>query len=489
MGLSQYITYNEKDERSLDWSLIQKFGLRFAVVFFFLLIVPLEKSWYERLFEAKSLYDVLFAIAGYRVDLIDVTTESGRWGYASYATWWLAFLIGILGATIWTILARNSKRKEYNKLYYWLRVVVRYRIAIGLIAFGFIKFFPMQMPFPSISNLHTDIGDYAPFKLYWQIVGVSYKYQIFIGFLEIAAGTLMFFRSTTVLGAIINAGVLFNIAHANLGYDGGVHVYSSYFVLLSLFLLLQYLPNIWDLFFNSSVVHPNYYYPRYEKKSQRVFYVVIKSLFIFLFLFVHGYNRYDRFYNQGILKEPVVSGLSGAAGHYNVTTFVLNGDTLTYSPADSIRWHDVALERYSTLVYKTNKAIRIDLGNGGPSKGDFLKNYEYTGRAGGKTYLYYEIDSAAQVLYLANKNKKLSKKLSKTFDKENTIDLKKLYQTPLRDSINIMKWSYTRPTDKRIILSGRDQYKDSITVVLDKLAETYLTGKEWFMKNNKYQYK
>ncbi|MNK17931.1 hypothetical protein D3C87_361280 [compost metagenome] len=489
MGSSPSITYTEKDQASSDWSFVQKFSLRLAVVFFFLLIIPVEKSWYEKLFESSSLYDVLFAIAGYRVDLIDVTTESGRWGFASYVSWGFAFIVGVLGATIWSILARNSKGKDYNKIYYWLRVIVRYRIAIGLIAFGFIKFFPMQMPFPSVSNLHTDIGDYAAFKLYWQIVGVSYPYQIFIGFLEIAAGALMFFRPTIVLGAVINTGVFFNIAHANLGFDGAVHVYSSYFVLLSLFLLIQYLSNIWAVFVDAKVVKPSYYYPTFKTKNQRILHLSAKAIFIFLFLFVHGIYRYNRFYNEGILKEPVVAGLKGAAGHYQVTSFVVNGDTLKYSPADSVRWHDVAIERYSTLVYKTNKAIKIDLGNGGPSKSDFLKNYEYTGRAGGKTYLYYEIDSAEQVLYLANKNKKLSKKLSKSLDKENVLNLKKLYTTPLRDSINILKWSYARPTAGRLVLSGRDQSKDSITVVLDRLNETYYTGKEWFMVNNKYRYK
>src|SRR5690606_29166453 len=120
--------------------------------------------------------------------------------------------------------SRNSKGEEYNLLYYWLRVFVRYCIALGLIAVGFIKFYPMQMPFPSVSNLHTEIGDHAPFKLYWQIVGISYRYEIFLGFLAIAAGVLLFFRSTTAIGAIIISGVLFNITHANLGYDGGVHV-------------------------------------------------------------------------------------------------------------------------------------------------------------------------------------------------------------------------------------------------------------------------
>src|SRR5690606_15888011 len=124
-------------------------------------------EWYQRLYAAETFYDVLSAAAGTRLNFIHIPTESGRWGAASFASWGLAALIALLVAAIWTILSRNSKRREYNVLYYWLRVIVRYRIALGLIAFGYIKFFPMQMPFPSISNLNTEFGDYAPFKLYW----------------------------------------------------------------------------------------------------------------------------------------------------------------------------------------------------------------------------------------------------------------------------------------------------------------------------------
>src|SRR5690606_31897932 len=209
---------------------------------------------------------------------------------------------------------------------------------------------------------------------------------------------------TTAVGAIIVVGVLFNIAHANLGYDGGVHVYSSYFVLLSLFLLVQYLPNIWKLFIRGEKVTPNYYRPYFNKKALKYSYIGVKVVILFVFLLVYGAYRYDRFYNQGILKEPVVPGLPGAEGHYQASTFVLNGDTIAYSPWDSVRWHDAAFERYSTLVYKVNKDIDIALGNGTPSVGDVLKEYELTGRAGGKTYLYYEIDTVSHKFYLLNKN-------------------------------------------------------------------------------------
>src|SRR5690606_30886552 len=289
-------------------------------------------------------------------------------------------------------------------LYYWLRVLVRYRLAIGLIAFGFIKFFPMQMPFPSVANLNTELGNYAPYKLYWQAVGLSFRYEIFLGFLEIAIGVLFFFRATSAFAAIAIVSVLFNMAHANLAYDGAVHNYASYFVLLSLFLLVSYIPNLWRLFLSGQTVQPTYYHPRIKNKWVKIVYASGKFVVIFVFVLVYGYYAHDLIYNKGKRKEPVIPGLPQAAGYYEVKTFVLNGDTLQYSPNDSVRWHEAIFERYSTFSYKVNKDLYIDITNGGAQTGDLIKNYEFTGRAGGYSYFYYEIDSAENLLYLVDKN-------------------------------------------------------------------------------------
>lgn len=471
------------------WKYWEKVGFRFTFIFFILMVVPLDWEWYEKVFKPDSLYDFMASIAGgSRTGWIEIDSESGKWGFASYTSWWLNGLVAVLVASIWTILARNSKVQAYNALYYWLRVLVRYRIALGLIAFGFIKFFPMQMPFPSLANLNTDFGEYAPFKLYWQIVGVSYRYEIFLGVLEIAAGSLLFFRPTVVIGAIINVGVLFNIAHANIAYDGAVHVYSSYFVLLSLFLLLQYLPAIWKLFILREPVSTYYYVPRFLKKWNNPIYFGIKATIVVLFIVVYGYFRYERFYHEGRLKEPVLPGLAKAAGHYEVSSFLLNGKVLPYSPGDSVRWHQAFFERYSTLVYKVNKANNIDLGNGTPALNDVLKTYEFTGRAGGKSYLYYEIDSLDHSLYLIDKNQKFSKELRELLDEKLDVGLKALYGKAKGDSLHILKWSYERPTAERIKLEGLDAKGDHLEITLDRIKESYLTGKEWYMKNTLFTY-
>src|SRR5690606_28323536 len=148
---------------------------------------------------------------------------------------------------------------------------------------------------------------------------------------------------------------------------------------------------IWKLFIKGETVTPNYYTPDFGKKPIGYVHLVIKTAIIVLYLGVYGYFRYDRFYNQGILKEPVVPGLSGAAGHYNVSSFVLNVTTLLSAFNDSDRCYDVDFERYSPLVHKVKKDLDIVVGDGTHSVGDILQDYDRTGRAGVKYYLYDEV--------------------------------------------------------------------------------------------------
>ncbi|QQT26402.1 hypothetical protein [Sphingobacterium spiritivorum] len=473
---------------SIDrWDSGRNIIFRFFFIFILLFIIPVKYEWYAHLFKSKSFYEVLSSVAGFRPGLIEISGESGKWGLLSFTSWGLTALIAIAGAYLWAWLTRKSAPFPISKGYYWLRVLARYRIAIGIIAFGYLKLYPMQMPFPSEANLHTAFGDYAPFKLYWQAVGLSLWYQIFLGFLEIGAGVLMFFRRTTALGAIINAGVLYNIAHANLAYDGAVHLYSGYFVVLSLFVLLQYIPGIWQVFIKRQDFQPHYYTPQWDTAGRRLFYTGSKYLFILLFLFYYGYKRYEMHYNEGKLKEPIVPGLADAAGYYHISSFDLNGKILPYDPLDSVRWHDAVFERYSTLVYTVNKAYPINLDNGTPKATDLFKDYEFTGRAGGKRYLYYEIDSTANYLYLVDKNQKFAKELVRERS-DIRMDLKAKYQTAWRDSLHILRWQYDRLPDGGIRLAGKINDKDSLRVVLTRQKEQHPIGKGWYTHNNVYSY-
>ncbi|MBE9600832.1 hypothetical protein [Pedobacter sp. MC2016-24] len=455
-----------------EWSSLEKFLFRIAFLFFIILIVPYQLSWYQKLWSSNSLFTFLNTLTGYRTNFYSIAGESGRWGFYSFVTWGIALGIAFGGAIVWTFISLKSKRKSYNELYYWLRVLVRYRIALGIIAFGFLKLYPMQMPDPSISNLDTNFGDYNTYKIYWQIVGVSIWYEIVLGIVEIAAGILLFFRGTTALGAVLVAGVLYNIAHANLAYDGGVHVYSAYFVLLSLFLLIQYVPNLWKLLIKRENVIVSYYYPALKTKWQKRSFYSAKYILVFTFTILFGILRYQVHYHDGRLKEPINPGLSNATGYYNVSTFKLNNKEIPYSPIDSVRWQNVVLEKWSTLVYKVYKPFSISLANGTPNPKDIDRSYELAGIAGGRKFLYYQADTVKGILVLKDKNRPALQDGDDNSGKKT--DKAKLKKENLKkQAADSLVWTYSRPTKSRIIISGLNENKDSIYVVLDKVEKNY----------------
>lgn len=446
------------------WAAWEKILFRVAIVFFALLIVPVTVEWYTKLFSSKTLFEFFSALNSYRTDFVKIPGESGRWGLASYANWGVALLIALVIAGIWTLAVRKRERREYNELYYWIRTFARYRIGIGIIAFGFLKLYPMQMPFPSISNLEATIGEYTAYKIYWQSVGVVIWYEIFLGFIEILAGALMFFRATSVLGAVINLGVLYNIAHANHAYDGGVHVYSAYFSLLSAFVLAHEVPYVWKLLIREKDVNPVEYVPVYQVKWLTYGLAGLKYAIVTGFVFVYGWLRYDMHYNQLRLKEPKTPGLAGAAGFYNVTEFRINNNTLPYSPLDTVRWQNVVFEKFSTLIYQVNRPVGISLANGTPQTKDVDRSYELAGIGGGRRFFYYAADTRRNVLLLQDKNR-----LRNEEDGGRSRNAK----AAGADSIPPLAWHFERPSRDRIILSGLDENKDSLYVVLDRVHRDY----------------
>ncbi|GAO42496.1 hypothetical protein [Flavihumibacter petaseus] len=443
------------------WTETHKFLVRILFLITLLFVVPLEGRWYTQFFNSRGFFWYLSSLAGYRPNFIQVTSESGRWGIGAYASWAIAAGIALGGASIWTLLGRRFDRINYDALYYWTQVLIRYRIAAGLIAFGFLKVYPMQMPYPPLSNLLTDFGDYNTYKIYWQHVGISTWYEIVLGFVEVIGGILMFFRGTTALGAIINAGVLFNIAHANLAYDGGVHVYSSFFVLFSLLLLVPYIIRLWKLFVKGEDLKALQYAPVLNTPLKKYLFYGTKFVVVFLFTVLYAWGRYKVHYQEGYLKEPINPALPGIAGIYNVTSFKLNGTELPYNPSDSIRWQEVIFEKWGTMVYHVNKPFPISLANGTPNPSNVDRRYELAGIGGGRRFLYYEADTAKHLLHFQDKNKKGGE------EGESRNNSKK------KEKPQILTWRYSRPDDTHFVLDGLNEHKDSIHVELERISRDF----------------
>jgi len=392
------------------WSNGQKIAFRIAFIFFISLAIPNSAEWYDVVIHIdwtrlnyRDLYDIARFGSGINIfgDHLFGSTLLG------YANWIITLLISIGGGLIWTLIVRRrgTERKEYNTLYYWLRVVVRYRAGIGIIGFGFTKLLPVQMPYPGLGLLNTNFGDMTAQKIFWLSVGIVPWYQVFAGVVECLAGTLLFFRKTTTLGAILLIGALGDIVYVNFAYDGGVHVYSSYFVLLAAFLLVDDLPKVYNLLIRERYTVPVKFYPTLSARWLRVTRIGLKSLTIFLFLGVLFYLQLVNFLYDPY-KQPAVAGVRTLRGNYAVREFRLNNKVIPYSPVDSLGWHEVEFENWSSLSYTVNKPTPLDLSNGGGDpQQDVNRTFEITGVAGGRRVFHYYADTVDKVLYLEDKYK------------------------------------------------------------------------------------
>ena len=427
-----------------------------------------------------------------------------------YIDWGIALLIGIVGGLIWTVLDRKSR--EYNILYYWIRVIVRYRAGIGIIGFGFTKLFPTQMPYPSLGLLNSNFGDFTAQKIYWMSVGIVPWYQIFGGVVEIVAGGLLFFRKTTLLGAILLAGALFDITLVNYAYDGGVHVYAFYFVVLSLFLIADDVPNLYNLLIREKRTVPFRVYPDFSKPGLKYTRIVLKVLTVIIFFGVLTYTEVINF-KYDPYKQPSTAGVKQLRGNYHVTEFKLNGQDIPYSPLDSVRWQEATFENWTTLTFKVNHPVVIDPSNGGGSPmHDIQRVFEITGVAGGQRAFHYYADTIDKVLYLQDKNVAASRggrggrgtgrnsEQGKKQPKDNWIsktawqhigDEKKMIdkrawstrrdreftQKQRETKRNRMILKYITTDGSRVVLTGINERKDSIYVVLDRYDRNYVLPK------------
>lgn len=428
------------------WNEWEKHIFRFFFIFFAILVVPIDWKFYKELFSINWLhlhFHDLFRLTKYQIQFIP-NDSLPQWGIGSFANWGIALTISLIGATVWSKLDPN--RKEYNVLYYWLRVLVRYRLAFALVTYGFIKFFPLQMPFPSLSNLLTNYGDFYAWKIYFQTVGIAPRYEAFLGFVEILAAFLIFNRKTVTFGVGLVFGFLGNVAVANGFYDIGEHTFSAYLVLLASFLFANDIPRLWNLLFHERGTFPNRLIPQFSDHTLRNFRAGARSAFLF-FVVLFGYKTYANFISDPY-KVPKTPGLKNAYGYYDVAEFVINKDTVPYSKIDPNRWQDVVFEKWSTMTIKQNRPVKIDLSSGEiAAEKDIDRNYELAGFAG-RHYFYYDADTANHTLFLQNKNK--------------------------NHRSERMSLRYERPNDSTIVLDGTNEKNESIHVVLRKNNKKFL---------------
>lgn len=332
------------------WPLWQRVLLRFFCVYLLLQIAPWD--WFSaipgvgalgglwsRLVDAavRLANDRLFHVAATLVPVNGSGDTSWAWTQLQ-----LYLLVAVVACLLWSVIDRH--RTRYDRLGWWLRLVVRYYIATFALSYGIIKLFGLQMGFPTLSQLSTPIGDFLPMRLSWMFIGYSFKYQFFSGLAETAAGLLLLYRPTVTAGLLAATGAFLNVVMINLSYDVPVKLFASHLLFACLFLLALDAPRLINFLVLNRATPPTTAYDLpFTKGWQQWGARAVKLFIVVQVLLMPMWSGWTR-YQAATRAQPTGPF---PVGVYQVQRFVVNGTEVPYTMGDSLRWKDVIFDNAS----------------------------------------------------------------------------------------------------------------------------------------------
>lgn len=352
-------------ETPAHWNLLQRVAFRFVAAYFILYNLP-----------SPGHADLLRTIPG------------GAWVFGPYVKMWRAFVpwvathvfglsgpatvypavngsgdstldyvqnfcfvaIAAMATLLWSVLDR--RRPNYRRMNYWVRLWVRYSLAITLFSYGFAKVFPLQFRAPGFGRLISTYGDSSPMGILWTFMGASVAYTIFSGAMEVIGGALLLWRRTATIGAFFSAAVMTNVFVLNMCYDVPVKLYSGNLLLMAIFLMAPELGRLGRfMILRQPVAPPPLDTPDFGrltgKKWMRIGVVAVQVLFVGWVLYNNvsgGWQAYKAM--MGAPKGPLY-------GIYDVETFTQNGQERPPLLTDASRWKKILIQTPGNFAIRT----------------------------------------------------------------------------------------------------------------------------------------
>jgi hypothetical protein len=328
------------------WSAARKFFFRFFFVYLFLYCFPfpfdsfdftrpIAQPYYNFLdFIIPRIGESWFHLkAKTAFPMFDKVDDS----YYGLVHLYIALIISIIAAIIWSITDR--RQKNYETLYRWLRLYLRYFLAAYLFGYGFVKIFPSQFQPITAFRLTQTVGDQSPMLLAWNFMGYSSAFQRILGVTEVLAGIFLLVRRTTTIGAILSFAVFGFVMMMDFSFNVPVRLLSSHLLFISAFLFLGDGNRLLNIFFLNkptvtTVEKSLFTHPLYSK----IFSGLLAVLAVCLF------------YSQIIISKKSEREFGGKAPHdplygvYNTSYFIKNNDTIPPLETDSFRWKQLVID-------------------------------------------------------------------------------------------------------------------------------------------------
>ena len=123
-----------------------------------------------------------------------------------------------------------------------------YYLAVLMLKYGFGKIFKTQFYLPEPNILYSRVGMLDKDILFWTTMGVSYNYNIFMGFVEVVPALFLLFSRTRIFGLLLLLGVLLQVVFVNFCFDISVKLYSLFLLFICFLLVLPFLKQLFQFF-------------------------------------------------------------------------------------------------------------------------------------------------------------------------------------------------------------------------------------------------
>ncbi|HEX2607222.1 MAG TPA: hypothetical protein VHK91_07575 [Flavisolibacter sp.] len=319
-------------------------------------------------------------------------------------------LLSVTGALVWTLFSRNKNRPVWWM--YWASLFGRYYLALCCIGYALIKMACLQMPFPSLSQMATPLGDFSSMRLLWVFIGASPPYQVFLGCMELLAAILLFNRKTVTSGLLLAFTLFANISLLNLAYDVGVKIFSLHLLAICLLLLGRDHKRLAAfLILNKPAgISKAYEFPE-PAAFPNTFRKYIK-IFLILLAFLQPVLEYRELFLRN--RRRTDASIFGKA-RYEVESFTIYGPDKV--AIDKEAWKDIIFD---------------DATSGSVSAADTAFTSQY-----GRGYFSFEADSSKKILTLRGFRKDASVLYSFQYQKADSARYR-LQQINGRDTLVIM---------------------------------------------------
>lgn len=332
-----------------EWGPVKRLLFRFIFVYFLLFIFPFPLNVVPGagviVKPYQDFWNSIVPSIGARVFDVQITdvepTGSGDKTYDYVLVFCHAF-VALVAAVCWTILDR--RRRNYSRLYEWLRVYIRFDLAVTMLSYGGYKAIKSQFMSPTLEDLLQPLGEMSPMGLLWTFMGASDAYTIFTGISEMLGGLLLVSRRTTTLGALICIGVMSNVVMLNMSYDVPVKLFSAHLLAMAVFLILPDLRRLANLLVFNRPTEPVQFRPLFKKPWLHRGGLIFRTLFLLAFAGFALYQSWSvrKQYGDAAPKPPLY-------GIWNVEEHAIGGETRPPLLTDQDRWRRMVFTRAKSV--------------------------------------------------------------------------------------------------------------------------------------------